>query len=523
MLSKRLNLQYNLKAMKKLLPALLLLLFTITACKKEAGTSPSGADTTGRTQPPISGKDASALSVSPASGQAGTWVIVYGSGFGSGMSGISVFFNGVAGSIRSVKDTEIEVNVPATASTGKISITLGNRTIIGPDFTVGPSTAVTGLSPASGPAGTSVTITGTNFVNVAGDLHVLFNGVQATVGAVSPTEIKVTAPNATSGQVTVFIAGQMIPGPVFSYPSVLNTPYAAGDVSLRSQADVNAFAAQNKGRVLTISGSLSVSGADITSVVDLSLIRSVSGSVNISNCPSLSDLAFLNGLTGLGALNLQGLPVTTIRLDQLTSVSGPIQIVGCGNLTNASFRALTSIGGNLLAGSMRISGCPKLTDVDCSALVSADSFIYFGLTGISDFRKFNNLRTAGSLELSGNTSLTSLHGLEQLTTLTAKGVGVVFTTVTIHGLNIAGNPKLNSLDGLQHLTSTPIVTIKGNPALTEFCPLKALLNTLKDQPDLTYSPTSQIGRTAHLPAVTLTGNSTYATTPDALNSLATCP
>jgi hypothetical protein len=68
--------------------------------------------------------------------------------------------------------------------------------------TVSPAVpTITGFTPTSGQPGTSVTVTGTNFVNVQ---TVTFNGVSSTFTVTSPTTlIAVVPPTATTGSLTV--------------------------------------------------------------------------------------------------------------------------------------------------------------------------------------------------------------------------------------------------------------------------------------------------------------------------------
>src|SRR5262249_1754246 len=77
-----------------------------------------------------------------------------------------------------------------------------------------PPPNITSLSPASGPVGTSVTITGTNFGASQGASGVTFNGFGATVNSWSDTSIVAIVPGPTSshsgantGPVVVTVGG----------------------------------------------------------------------------------------------------------------------------------------------------------------------------------------------------------------------------------------------------------------------------------------------------------------------------
>ena len=64
---------------------------------------------------------------------------------------------------------------------------------------------ITSFSPTSGPVGTTVTITGTNFSTTAANNSVFFGGAKAVITSASATEIQVTVPSgATHSEITVF-------------------------------------------------------------------------------------------------------------------------------------------------------------------------------------------------------------------------------------------------------------------------------------------------------------------------------
>ena len=78
------------------------------------------------------------------------------------------------------------------------------------DFTIGAALlpTIASFTPASGPVGTTVTITGTNFSTTPASNTVMFNGTTATVSASTATSITVTVPSgATTGKITVTVGG----------------------------------------------------------------------------------------------------------------------------------------------------------------------------------------------------------------------------------------------------------------------------------------------------------------------------
>jgi hypothetical protein len=123
---------------------------------------------------------------------------------GTSLSGATVKFNGVAAAVEGGSDdTHINTHVPATATTGAVSVTTLGGTATGPSFKVLPT--ITSLTPDNGAVGTSVTISGTTFVGVS---SVKFNGVAAAASTLNATTIKATVPaGATTGSVTVITPG----------------------------------------------------------------------------------------------------------------------------------------------------------------------------------------------------------------------------------------------------------------------------------------------------------------------------
>ena len=143
--------------------------------------------------------------VAPPSGAVGVTVTLTGTAFGGATS---VTFNGVAATSFNVRSaTSMTAVVPATATTGNIVVTTGGGVSNGMLFTVVPPTPViSSLSPATGPAGTLVTITGANFT---GATSLTLNGVTVTgFTVVNATTITLTIPaGATTGDLIVTTAG----------------------------------------------------------------------------------------------------------------------------------------------------------------------------------------------------------------------------------------------------------------------------------------------------------------------------
>jgi IPT/TIG domain/Regulator of chromosome condensation (RCC1) repeat len=141
-------------------------------------------------------------SFAPTAAPVGTTVTIFGHAF---TGATSVLFDGVPAVPATVTPTLITVGVPADASTGRLTVVTpsGSGQSAG-TFRVVPR--ITSFGPGSGPAGTSVTITGSGFTDVT---SVKFHGVAAVAPSVdSDHQITAQVPaGATTGRITVTTAG----------------------------------------------------------------------------------------------------------------------------------------------------------------------------------------------------------------------------------------------------------------------------------------------------------------------------
>jgi RHS repeat-associated protein len=174
-------------------------------------------------------------SLLPPAGPVGGSITISGSGFGNSHTnsqGTSIVnFNGVSANISSWSDTSITATVPANATSGPVTITESGITSSGVQFSVIEAATVTGLSPTSGPVGTSVVITGTGFGATQSDSVLFFYGATATnITNWSDTSITATFPaGAASGPVSVTVAGISASGPAFTLTTTTSLSDSLGN------------------------------------------------------------------------------------------------------------------------------------------------------------------------------------------------------------------------------------------------------------------------------------------------------
>ena len=151
----------------------------------------------------------SITNLSPNAGVFGTSITIAGTNFAALQGTSTVTFNGTTATPTSWSSTNITAPVPTGATTGNVVVVVGGVASNGVSFSVTSLTpTITSLNPSNGPAGTSVTITGTNFGATQGNSTVTLNGASATPTSWSATSIVASLPiGATTGPAVVTVGG----------------------------------------------------------------------------------------------------------------------------------------------------------------------------------------------------------------------------------------------------------------------------------------------------------------------------
>ena len=124
-------------------------------------------------------------------------------------------------------------------------------------FVVTVPPVVTGMSPSSGPVGTSVIISGTGFGTTQGTSTVSFSGALATVASWSDSAISVTVPaGAATGNVVVTAAGLLSNGMIFTVtvPTIASVSPTAGPVGTNVTISGTTFGATQGTSTVTFNG-----------------------------------------------------------------------------------------------------------------------------------------------------------------------------------------------------------------------------------------------------------------------------
>ncbi|MHC1703734.1 MAG: IPT/TIG domain-containing protein [Tenuifilaceae bacterium] len=148
-------------------------------------------------------------SFTPSSGLAGSSVTITGTNFGATQGTSTVKFGATTATATSWSATQIVATVPSiTAGNYTLSVTTSAGTVnSSTQFTVTTATTptITSFTPSSGLAGSSVTITGTNFGATQGTSTVMFGTTTATATGWSATQIIATVPSIAAGSYTISV------------------------------------------------------------------------------------------------------------------------------------------------------------------------------------------------------------------------------------------------------------------------------------------------------------------------------
>ncbi len=175
----------------------------------------------------------SIIGATPNMGAVGAAIKVYGTDYSSTPSQNAVTFNGIAATVTAATFTELDVIVPAGATTGTVKVTApGGSATSTVSFTVlgVRSPTVTSISATVVDPGGAFTISGSNFQTPpASNNEVVLGHYQTTVTSATATSISVTAPPVGAGPITVATpyGKAASTGDVFIPPA----PYTAAQVS----------------------------------------------------------------------------------------------------------------------------------------------------------------------------------------------------------------------------------------------------------------------------------------------------
>ena len=324
----------------------------------------------------------------------GTSVTIYGTGFVAGST--TVALGGTAAtSVNVVSSLQLTAVAPAH-SAGAVSTIVttagGTATFTGPTY-VQPTPTVTSISPSSGPAysSSSVTIGGTNF---GAGTTVTFGGTAATgVSLSGTTSLTCMVPPLGPGVVTVVVAnGSATATTTFSYvaaPAITSVAPSTGPTSGGSSLSVSGTGFVAGATTVSVGGTAATS-VNVLSATLLTVVSPphVAGAVPVSVTTAGGATSLASAFTYVGATPAPTLaavaPVsgsttggTTITLTGTTFVAGATTVlVGGAAATSVSVLSsslLTAVTPPHAAGAVTVS-----VTTDGGTATFGNAFTYVG-------------------------------------------------------------------------------------------------------------------------------------------------
>jgi len=311
----------------------------------------------------------------PGSGPVGTSVTITGTDFSPIPAINTVRFNGAVAAVTGSTATSVTATVPASATTGPISVRVGCYTgTSSTNFIVSlPTPTITGFAPANGPIGTTVIITGTNFSTSTSSNLVYFGATRALVSGATTTQLTVIVPaGATYQPITVTRSGST----AYSASPFLVTFPDGGTLSAPCSFAPKVDFITGSGSYTTAMGDLDGDGKTdlvVTNVAgnSVSILRntSVTGTIDATSfAPAVTlDLTPNTGAFGVAIGDLDGDGKQDIVVSNYTSDNISIyrNISTPGTLTTGSFAAkvdfATDTGPYTVAiGDLDVDGKPDI-------------------------------------------------------------------------------------------------------------------------------------------------------------------
>ncbi len=383
--------------------------------------------------------------IAPAQGVAGTSVTIIGTSFGSAQG--NVLFNGTPATISSWSNTSIVAVAPNGASSGNVTVLTNGVSGIGPVFTFLPS--ITTISPASGPVGTLVTISGASFGFPQGISSVSFGPVIAIPTWWSENMIVVPVPvGAVTGSVLVTVGGQSSNAISFSVSG--SSPTSSGSIA---------------GTITQPDGVTPIAGAAVDvlegSAINGAATTGPSGMYTVSNL-NAGTYTVQASAFGFGAQKQSGVSVVA---NQSTNVSLSLS----GQLTIAySYDAL----GRLVAASDPVNGAATY-NYDAVGNIRSIGRSTTGQVSILNFTPVSgsvgSTVTISGTSFSANLQQDSVSFAGTQASLTSGNTGQLVVTVPPGAAS--GPISVSAPSGTAtSINSFTVTTVPAGPAIASFAP-----------------------------------------------------
>jgi gliding motility-associated-like protein len=445
-------------------------------------------------------------SFSPTSGAVGTTVTITGTNFSTTPSNNAVLFNTTSAAVSASTSTTITTTVPTGATTGRISVTVGcltNQSLT--NFTIGTPVlpTITSFTPPSGPVGTMVTITGTNFSTTAANNTVAFNGTTAVVTASTTTSITTTVPTgATTGTITVTVAGNTatsatnftVTPPLPTITSFTPTSGTVGTTVIITGTNFDPTAINNivafngTTAVVTASTTTSITTTVPTGATTGTITVAVAGNTATSATnfivtpplPTVTSFTPTSGPVGT-TVTITGTNFDPIAINNIVAFNGTTAVVTASTTTSITTTVPTgattgtitvTVSGNTATSATNFTVTPPLPTIISFTPTSGPVGTTVFITGTNfDPTPVNNI-----VAFNGTNSVVTASTTTSITTTVPTGATTGTITVTVAG---------NTATSATNFTVTPPL-----PTITLFTPSSGPVGTTVTITGTNFDPTA---------------------------------
>jgi hypothetical protein len=295
-------------------------------------------------------------SFTPQQGTQGTILQINGTSF-PGTTSVTV--GGVAVQSFTINSANSITAIVSTGATGSVTVTKPGGSSSLPGFTWFPAPTISTFTPTSGPVGTTVTITGTNFNAVPANNIVYFGAVKATVTSGNTTSLIVTVPvGATYYPITV-VSNNLVA--YSNQPFVVTFPNG-GSITSSSFANDSVIFLGND----TVPMNIDIGDLDNDGKMDLIVSKSAPG--NNSGVYLYRNISTLTNIAFAAPVSINGLDYKFAAASDLDGDGKLDLVISAGN-NLTTYRNVSSPGnfsfasGPLLQGQNSPSGV-AINDVD---------------------------------------------------------------------------------------------------------------------------------------------------------------
>ena len=386
-------------------------------------------------------------SFTPSSAIGGATVNITGTGF---TGATSVKFGGTAASSFNVVNATTIQAIVANGSTGDVSVTTAESTLIVNEAVIVAAPSITNFTPTNAASGATVTITGSDFtgataVNFGGTAASSFNvvnatSIQAVVGTGATGDVSVTTPAGTATKAGFVL---VVPPTITQFTptaakigetvTILGTNFTNASAVRFGNVNARSFTVQND------------------NLITAALANGASGDITVITPSGNASLA---GFTFLKTIKIKSFYPDSAKTNDTITITGEyfseVIDVSFGGTAASSF---TILNDTMILAAVGAGSTGDISLKDSTGSVNAPGFVYLAVPRISSFSPTTAKRD----------EIVSIYGNEFL-----EVSNVLFGGVACNSFTVISNTQLEARVGNGNSGSVTVVSANGSDSKPGF-------------------------------------------------------